>query len=333
MSYPIQKAKYLPLILLVLIAVFFTFKYMYGQTPETSLKKIAITQIVAHSSLDKVRQGIIDELAASGYQDGKTAKIIFQNAQGNMAIAAQIAQSFVANSPDVMVAIATPSAQSLVNAAHKTTIPVVFATITDPIKAKLVTNLQHPDNNVTGTRNVTPVKQQLVLIKKIIPHIKTLGIIVNYSEENSVDLLKMITAEAKNFAINAKAVGVNSSADVQAATASLVGKADALLLLQDNTVAQSLPSVLSVAQKNNLPVFSTYLEAVKLGALAGLACDEYQLGRQTGKMVVKILQGTKANDLPVEDPTEIDLAINPLAAKQLHLIISPELIKQAKIID
>ncbi|MEO8401628.1 MAG: ABC transporter substrate-binding protein [Gammaproteobacteria bacterium] len=313
---------------ILLFAAIFVFKNQ-ANTPATTLKKIAITQIVAHPSLDKVRQGIMEELSANGYQDGKTATILFENAQGNVAIAAQIAQSFVAQHPDVMVAIATPSAQSLVNVTQKSKIPVVFASITDPLKAKLVTDLKHPNDNVTGTRNVTPVDKQLELIKKILPQLKTLGIVVNYGEENSVDLLKTITDEAKKFNITVKAVGVASSADVQSATATLVGQADALLLLQDNTVAEALPALMSITQKNNLPVFTTYLDAVKMGALAGLACDEYKLGRQTGKMVVKILQGEKPGDIAVEDPSDISLAINLTEAKQLHITISPELIKQA----
>lgn len=323
-----RSLKLIVALFVVSLTAIFIFKNQ-ANAPVTNLKKIAITQIVAHPSLDKVRQGIMDELSANGYQEGKTATILFENAQGNVSIAAQIAQSFVAQHPDVMVAIATPSAQSLVNATQKTKIPVVFASITDPLKAKLVSNLIHPNDNVTGTRNVTPVDQQLALIKKILPQLKTLGIVVNYGEENSVDLLKTITNNAKKFNISVKSVGVASSADVQSATATLVGQADAILLLQDNTVAEALPALMSITQKNNIPVFTTYLDAVKMGAVAGLACDEYKLGRQTGKMVVNILQGEKPGNLAVEDPSDISLAINLTEAKHLHITISPELIKQA----
>ena len=244
-------------------------------------KTIAITQIVGHASLDKVRQGIIDELNKNGYQNNKTARIVFENAQGNVVVATQIAQQFVALHPDVIVAIATPSAQAVTHAAKKTNIPIVFATITDPIQAKLVTNLKHPGGKMTGTRNVSPIDKQLLLIKKILPPVKTIGIVLNYGEPNSVQLLQSVIENAKHFNIKVKSAAASTSAEVQSATNSLMGQIDALLLLQDNTVASALPAVLKVAQKQKTPVFAIYLEAVQSGALAGLTFYEYAILQQT----------------------------------------------------
>jgi putative ABC transport system substrate-binding protein len=295
-------------------------------------KTIAITQIVGHASLDKVRQGITDELAASGYQDGKSAHIIFQNAQGSIVVASQIAQRFVTEKPDVIIAIATPSAQAAVNAAKKTNIPVVFATITDPIQAKLVTNLEHPNGNVTGTRNITAVTKQLAQIKQLLPQVKTIGIVLNYGEANSVQLLHTITEDAAKMNITVKSAAAPSSAEVQAATQSLMGQVDALLLLQDNTVASALPAVLKVSAKNNTPVFSTFIDGVKNGALAGVAYDEYAIGKKTGKIVVDILHGKKPGDIAVADPSDVETAVNLNTAKELHLNVSKEALKQFKIV-
>jgi putative ABC transport system substrate-binding protein len=292
------------------------------------IKTIAITQIVGHPSLDKVRQGVLDELAANGYQDGKSTKIIFENAQGNIVVATQIAKHFVAEHADVIVAIATPSAQAAVNATKNTNIPVVFATITDPIQAKLVTNLQHPGGNVTGTRNITAVEKQLAQIKQLMPQIKTIGIVLNYGEANSVQLLKTITHTAASQQITIKPAATPSSAEVQTATQSLMGQVDAILLLQDNTVASALPAVLKIAQKNKTPVFSTFIDGVKAGALAGVAHDEYAIGKKTGNMVVQILRGKKAGDIPVADPTDVETAININTAKRLGVDINKETLKQ-----
>jgi putative ABC transport system substrate-binding protein len=271
-----------------------------------SKKIVTITQIVAHPALDKVNKGIVDELARAGYVEGKTATIIEADAQGNIATAAQISQSFVARHPDVMVAISTPSAQALVSAAKGTSIPIVFASITDPVQAKLVDNMQHPTGNVTGTRNVTPVAQQISLIQSKLPQLKAIGIVVNNGEENSVELLQAVTAAAQKSGIEIKTANVMNSADVQTATTSLVGKVDAILLLQDNTVASALPALIQVARKNHVPVFTTYADAVPLGAIPGIVCDEYIIGKQTGKMIVKILQGQSPAQLPIESPCAME---------------------------
>ena len=102
----------------------------------TDVKQVAITAIVEHPALDAVRQGVIEELAAEGYEEGKNLKINFQSAQGNTATAGQIAKQFVGDNPDVIVAIATPSAQSV--AAATNSIPIVFSAVTDPVEAKLL---------------------------------------------------------------------------------------------------------------------------------------------------------------------------------------------------
>lgn len=315
-----------------LFLIFFSFNNIALASPTTVSKTIAITQIVRHESLDSVVQGIVDELAASGYQDKKTARVILENAQGNIVLAAQIAQRFVAEHPDVMIAIATPSAQTLVNAAKKTNIPIVFASITDPLQAKLVNDLKHPGGNVTGTRNVAPIDKQIALIKQLLPQVKTIGLVINYGEANSVQMLKTVKEQASRLNIKVKVATAANSSEVQMATNSLVKQVDAFFLLQDNTVASALPTLLKIADQNKIPVFSTYISAVKKGALAGIALDEYVIGKQTGKIVVKILKGEKPGDIPVEDPNKIDFAINVDTAKKLNLKIGEPLLKQARLL-
>lgn len=292
---------------------------------------VCITQIVAHEALDKVRQGTLDSLAQAGYQAPNT-RILFENAQGNMTLAAQIAHHFVAQKPDVIIAIATPSAQAAVSAARHTTIPVVFATITDPLQAKLVSNLAHPGGRVTGTRNVTFIDKELALIHRIQPHIKTLGIILNYAEENSVRLLNEITTQAQKTGLQIKPISANGSGEVKAAAASLMPHVDAVLLLQDNTVASALPAVLQTAAKQQVPIYSAYLDAVKAGALAGIAADEYEIGKQTGKIAAAILQGKNPGDIAVQDPQSVKLGINLNTAKKLKITLNDDLLKQANLI-
>ena len=255
---------------------------------------------------------------------------MFENAYGNIATAAQIAQKFVSNHADVIIAIATPSAQTAIRAARDTHTPVVFATVTDPLKAQLISDLKHPGQNVTGTRNAPMVDKQIDLLRQTFPQLKSIGIILNYAEDNSVQLLQAINVYCKPLDIHVAAVAANTSAEVQTATKNLVGKADVLFLLQDNTVAAALPAVLKVAIDNKIPVFASYIEAVKAGALFGLAYDEYGIGYQTGLIAARILSGTRPGDIAVEDPKKIILAINQHTARQLGVTFKPELLKKAQ---
>lgn len=293
-------------------------------------KVIGITQIVAHQSLNKVHQGVIDALRARGYSENNS-KIMFENAYGNIATAAQIAQKFIANDADIIIAIATPSAQTAIRAARDTHTPIVFASVTDPLKAQLVSNLQHPGQNVTGTRNTPMVDKQINLLRQVFPQLKSLGIVLNYGEENSVELLQAIKAYCKPLDIAVEAVAANTSAEVQTATKNLVGKIDVLFLLQDNTVAAALPAVLKVTADNKIPVFASYIEAVKAGALLGLAYDEYDIGYQSGLIAARILSGSKPGDIAVEDPRKTILAINRHSAQQLGMRFTPELLKKVQL--
>ena len=128
--------------------------------------KVAVSQIVEHPALDATRQGLLDGLKAKGYEQGKNLDFDFKTAQGNPAIAVQIARQFVGENPDVLVGIATPTAQALVSATK--TIPVVFTAVTDPVGAKLVKKLEQPGKNVTGLSDLSPVEQHVELILSLI---------------------------------------------------------------------------------------------------------------------------------------------------------------------
>lgn len=295
-----------------------------GGKHSAKIKTVAITQIVGHNSLDAVRQGIVDELKDNGFKEGENLRIIFSNAQGSVVVASQIAQQFAAIKPDLIIAIATPSAQAVINAAKNTKIPVLFAAVTDPVNAKLVTNLQQPGGDVTGTQSITPMAEQIAFVKKLYPNIKTLGVLINSGETNSVNLLKLAeqSAAAENIKITTR--NAANSAEVQSAVSSLINEVDGFFLLQDNTITSALPIVLKTALQHKKPVFSTYLVAVEKGALAGLAIDDYKIGRQTGKLAVRLLNGENPGSIPVEEPKDLESAINLDTAKELNFELTPE---------
>ena len=291
---------------------------------------VAVTQIVEHPALDAVRDGIKDELAEAGYAEGESLTWVWESAQGQPATATQIAQKFVGEAPDLIVAIATPSAQAAV--ATSDDIPVVFSAVTDPVGAELVSSLESPGELVTGVSDLSPIDQHLALIKEIAPETATIGVVYNAGEANSVSLVDLIKAEAPGQDLTVVEATVASSADVVTAAESLVGKVDAIYVPTDNTVVSALESVLMVGAENQIPVFAGDTDSVERGAIAGISFDYYDVGRQTGDVVVRILEGAQPSSIPVETVETLQLAVNPAAAAAMGVEIPAALQSRADMV-
>ncbi|MDR2825886.1 MAG: ABC transporter substrate-binding protein [Deltaproteobacteria bacterium] len=286
---------------------------------------ISINQFVEHPSLDESIRGFKDQLAAEGLE--VTYKM--HNAQANMPTVLQIVNQIIGENPSLVLAVATPSAQATVQKIKN--IPVLFTAITDPVNAGLVASMQQPGGNVSGTTDMSPIEAQVELIREIHPKAKTLGVIYNAGEANSVvqvDILK--TAAAKyNFEV-VEAVTVNTAGVFQAAK-SLVGKIDAVYLPTDNTVISTLDAIIKVCTENKIPVYAGEPDSVRSGCVATLGISFYDLGKQTGAMAARILRD-KANPatMPVEAQTKFDLVINLNAAKQMNVVIPQAILDRAQ---
>lgn len=291
-------------------------------------KSVAITQIVAHPALDACRKGVKDALADAGYVAGKNLKWTYESAQGSPTTAAQIAQKFVGDAPDVIVAIATPSAQSV--AANTRTIPLVFSAVTDPVGAKLVSNMKHPGKNITGVTDLSPIGAHMRLIKRIVPTVKRLGIVYNPGEANSVSLVNLVKSEAPKAGMTVVEAPAYKSSDVLDATRSLVGKVDAIYIPTDNTVVSAFEGVVKVAEEAKIPLFAADTDSVKRGAIAAAGFNYYDVGRQTGAMVARILNGEKPGDMAVEGVSKTELYLNLRAAAKMGVTIPADVIKEAK---
>lgn len=300
-------------------------------TPKLPL--VVITQIVEHDALTKEREGVVEALKDAGFENGKTVTILYENAQGNIATASQIAAGFASRQPTVAVGISTPSAQSLIQPMTKQGVPVVFAAVTDPIEARLVSSLETRKENVTGVSDGLALQPQLELIQKLLPKTRTIGVIYNPGEANSAKgVLKLqdlapATGFSLVFATTAK------TSDTMSAVQSLVGKADAIFIPNDNTAMASIVGIVNFGRSNGLPVFTPDYDSVEQGVLAVRAASHKTMGYKAGQMVVKILKGEKASDLPVEIVHKMDLAINATSAAQLGVVIPEELKKEAKLLN
>jgi putative ABC transport system substrate-binding protein len=292
--------------------------------PLTAKQTITITQIVPHPSLDTIHRGIVDVLREGGITEDQ---ILFENAMGNIATAAQIAQKFVSQKPTVIVPITTPSTQTAYAAAKDAGIPVFFSAVSDPVAAKLVPSMQQAGDGITGISDLSPIVQQVDLIKAILPKVATLGVVFSPGESNSVALVALLDTACTAQGIRLIRSPASSTTDVVTATRALVGRVDALYIPNDNTVVSALMSLLQVAQEHKIPVFSADPESVGRGCLASLSHNQYQLGRQTGELVLRYLKGTPVKELLPAYGKKTELVFNLKVAETLGITI-PEEIKQ-----
>lgn len=291
---------------------------------QTSLPVVGVLQFVSHPSLDEIYQGMVDELAKSGYKNGETVTLERQNGQADQSKLASMSQQLISKNPNVLVAIATPAAQALANQTQD--IPLILGAVSDPVGSGLAESMEKPGKNATGVSDIAPVDEQLDLIQTLLPGKKVMGILTSSSEDNSkfhVDRTTKI-AEAQGFTV--KSYTVPSSNEITQMIHSLATDVDFLYIPNDNTIANAMPTVVSVADQYQLPVIPAVEEMVAQGGLATVGNNQKKLGQQIGKMVVKVLEDELD---PAKTPIEVfstgDPVISPTKATELGITIPKEL--------
>ncbi len=296
-------------------------------TPEDAIT-IGIIQLTEHAALDLAREGFLQALADNGYVDGDKINIDFQNAQNDQSTLSTISDRFVSEEVDLVLAIATPAAQAI--AGKTTEIPILATAVTDFVVAKLAESNEVPGGNVSGTTDMNPIEDQIDLLMQLVPEAKTIGLIYNSGEDNSVLQAQIASAaiEARNLAVTE--VTVTSTNDVQQAMQSLVTKCDAIYIPTDNTLASSMPIVEGVCSESKTPVICGESSMVEAGGLATLSINYYKLGYQTGLMALRILvDGADISTMPIETLEDMDLAFNLEVADSIGLTIPEELLAKA----
>lgn len=289
--------------------------------PEKQLK-IGITQIVEHPSLDLIRQGILDGLKDQGFQDGEQIVVDYANAQGNMENTQLIAQKFEADKKDLVVAITTPSGQAAKN--NVKSCPVIFSAVTDPEGAGLV------DKNISGVSDMTPISEQLELLKALLPNATRIGMVYNASEQNSVVQVELTKEKAAALGLTVEAVAVTNANEIPLALDALLGKVDVLYTHIDNTLASAYGVIIQKADSKKIPVLGAVEDYVKQGAIATRGIDNYKVGYQTGLMAARVLKGEDINAIPFETLKETDLILNEKALAAYGIQVPDDLKAQAK---
>ena len=302
-----------------------------GGKDEAKEYKVGVVQLVQHGALDQANAGMIAGLADNGFVEGENLVVKQENAQNDQSNLQSIAQSFIADEVDLILAIATPAAQ--VMAANTEEIPIVGTAITSFEGAGLVESDEAPGYNVTGTNDMNPVEEQVNLLLQLKPDAKVIGTIYTAAEVNSqiqVDLLDKVAA-AKGLTVEKRTIqNVN---DIQQAAQSLVGVADALWLPTDNNVASAMPNVVGVTDPAGIITITGEESMTVAGGTATYSFSYYDIGYNAGVMAAQILKGeADPATLPVQSPKAEDLTavLNMEAIAALGVEVPQDLLDSAK---
>ena len=289
---------------------------------------VGVIQLVEHSALDAAYQGFVDGLKELGYEDGKNLTIDYQNAQGDQSNCQTIATKLINDQNDLILAIATPAAQAVANGTKD--IPILVTAVTDPADSKLVAANDAPGGNVSGTSDLTPVKEQIDLIPQIVPETKTVGLIYCSSEANSKFQIELAKQEVEALGLSYAEATVSNSNEIQQVVQSLVGKVEAIYIPTDNMLAAGMSNVVSVTNPAKIPVICGEEGMVTNGGTATYGINYYDLGKITATQAVEILkEGKNPAEMPIEYCQDCNLVLNQEAANEMGITFPQDLLDKA----
>ena len=313
-----------------LIAIFLSsLSIADAKDTEKTAKKVYINQLVQHPALDMTTKGIIDGLAELGYINGKNLDLKIDNAQGDTILANQISARLVSLNPDVVVGNPTITAQSFVKYAKEGKVKLVFTSVTDPVGAKIVNRLDQPGDNVTGVSNFVALEPQIEMFQKIKPTMKKLGFLYNPGELNSITLLNMLKEICPRYGLEVIGITASKTSEVYQSAVKLSLLVDAIFISNDNMALSALKTIVKAANAQQIPVFVSDTDIVKDGALAALGPNQYEIGKQTARLIAKILEGEDINKMNVEFPKGTELFLNQSTAAKLGIVFPKELLAKA----
>lgn len=315
----------------VLIGICILSMTMGCQGDNTTVKKVAVVQYMEHTSLNTIKDAFDKQMEELGYQDNQNIEYIFKNAQGDNSIAASITQTFASENPDVVVAIATPVAQSV--ASLSSTTPVVFAAVSDPIGAKLTSSLEKPDKNITGTSDEIQVDLILDKALEINPNLKTLGVIYNKGEANSVTNIQKAKNYAQKHGFEMKEATITNVNEVQSAIDVLATQCDAVFAPNDNTIASAMNVVSHSCIQSQVPLYVGADSMVQDGGFLSVGIDYEELGRETANMVDQILNGSNVSDIPVKVfKDDLKIYVNQDVMTQIDVELPENIIQDSSLV-
>ncbi len=302
-----------------------------GDASQDKVFKVGILQLMEHPSLNTIRESIIEGLSEVGYVDGENLEIDYKNGQNDMTNMKTIAQTFVADKCDVIVAIATPAAQAVLS--ETTEIPIIFAAVTDPVDAELVDSLENPGGNVSGTSDEVSAEAIMELAKQITPGFKTIGALYSAGEDNSDSVVKGLKEYAAANGYEVVESTVTNTSEVQQAAQYLADKVDVVYSPIDNTVASSMAVATEIFNKAKIPFYVSADSMVQDGGLATYGIDYTVLGKETGKMVAQIFGGEDVSKMAVVKMSDMNIYVNTKTADAIGVEIPQSILEKATILE
>lgn len=309
--------KKLALFFTVILAMACVLSGCGSKDKKTSGKKIGVIQMIENGAFNDMRDGILEEMKAKGYEN-----VEVKCAQGDASALQTIAQNMADGSYDLVFTIATPSTQAIVNLETET--PVFFCAVSAPVAAGVITDMEKPDKNATGTSNAIPVSDIFALSNKLTPDVKTYGFIYCTSEDNSVNTVKNAKEYCDSNNIKYEEVSVTSSSDVEQAIKSLTDKGvDAVFIPNDSVVMSAMSVVTEVARDKKIPVYGSSATMVDAGCFATIAVSDEEIGKMTADMAVEYLDGgKKVEEIPAVVVPASKTVVNKTTAEAIGVTIS-----------
>ena len=283
--------------------------------------KVGIVQLIDNGAFEDMRDGFIQELLDKGYGEDKV-EIIYKNAQGDATNLNTICQEMVDSQVDLVATIATPASQAMV--AMESDIPIVFISVSNPIGAGLLTTLEQPDKNATGTSNAIPIEDIFALSEDLTPGMQTYGLLYCTNEVNSVTTIE----NAKNY-LDEKGLRyveqiVTNSSEVQQAAQALVGNVDAIFVPNDSVIQAAMPLVAEVARDAKIPVYGSSAVMVNSGAFATVAITDTEIGMISADMSIAHFEGKEMSEIPALVVPANAIVVNEDTAEALGVTLSDE---------
>jgi putative ABC transport system substrate-binding protein len=292
--------------------------------------RVGIVQLVENGAFADMRTGFISRMRELGYGEDKMI-FDYQNAQGDMSNLSSICQRMTDTELDFIVTIATPPTQAMVNAGPDA--PVFFISVSNPIAAGVVTTMERPGKNATGTSNAIPVDEMFKLAAKVTPNVKTFGLIYNAGEVNSVSTINA----AKNYldasgTFGYKEAVVTASSEVQQAAQSLADSTDAIFAPNDSMIQSAMTQIVEAANAAKIPVFGSSAVMVNTGAFATISIDDPAIGARTADMADRYLKGTAVEDIPSIVVSDFVTLFNKNTAETIGVEIPEDILKDSVLV-
>ncbi|MFC6464017.1 tryptophan ABC transporter substrate-binding protein [Marinilactibacillus sp. GCM10026970] len=302
-----------------------------AETTEERQITVGLLQTTSHPSLDEIREGTIQGLADNGYVEGENLTINFQNAQGDQNLMNTMASSIVSDGADIVIGIGTPASQALTNATSD--IPIIMAAVSDPVGSGLVESEEVPGGNVTGVKNQAPVEDQIRLMTDILPEVQTVGMLYSSGEDNARAEANRAQVAIENAGLDLKVYTVSNTNEIQQMVANMSREVDVIYLPTDNTIASAFNTVVSEADRYNMPLIPTVDLMIAQGGLATIGISQVQLGVDSGRMAAEVLDGRDPADFPVYIALGGEQLINVEKAEAIGVTIPEEILENSVIIE